>query len=103
MLDPPLSPDPLGAIKYEPLQTKPKLYVYGNDCNNTLLVLIVMQTILLANKILYLMYNLKETGRRGEFSDGNESEGFMKATNLSDQEVQDTTQDHDASANLITK
>ena len=49
------------------------------------------------------MYNLKETGRRGEFSDGNESEGFMKATNLSDQEVQDTTQDHDASANLITK
>ena len=43
------------------------------------------------------MYNLKETGRRGEFSDGNEREGFMKATNLSDQEVQDTTQDHDAS------
>ena len=57
----------------------------------------------LANKILYLMYNLKETGRRVEFSDGNESEGFMKATNLSDQEVQDTTQDHDASTNLITK
>lgn len=43
------------------------------------------------------MYILKETGRRGEFSDGNESEGFMNATNLSDQEVQDTTQDHDAS------